>query len=62
MIACKCSSEKPCSRRNCTCSGAQISCSEFCVCHLSHCEKQCTIKESSDDEDERSGDSDSDSD
>ena len=60
MILCKCSSEKR-SRCNCTCSGIQLSCSEFCVYHGSHCENQWTVKESSDVEEERRSDIDSDS-
>ena len=65
LISCKCSSEKPCSRRNCTCSGAQLSCSELCACHASNCENQWTVKENSDEGDEgdnESIDSDNDSD
>ena len=61
MISCKCSSEKPCSRRNCTCSGAQLSCTEFCACHAFQCENQWTVREISDEEDDGSSDSDSES-
>ena len=41
-------------------SGPQLCCSEFCACHASQCENQWTVRESSDEEDDRSSDSDSD--
>ena len=41
-------------------SGRQLSCSEFCACHASECENQWTVRESSDEEDDGSSDSDSD--
>ena len=62
MISCKCSSEKPSPRRNCTCSGAQLPCSEFCACCASNSEKQWSVKENSDEEDNESINSDNDSD
>ena len=37
MIKCNCASESPCSRQNCTCSSAKLSCNKFCKCYESSC-------------------------
>ena len=37
MIRCKCGTDKPCSRKICNCSKAQLSCSKFCKCLGSTC-------------------------
>ena len=31
MIACGCGTEKPCSRKNCSCNIAGLSCTTFCI-------------------------------
>lgn len=55
MISCKCSTDMPCSRKNCSCSVAQLACSEFCACSDKCCHNKWSMMRGdndTDDEDE----------
>ena len=61
MIRCKCGTDKPCSRKICSCSKAKLSCSKFCNCYGNMCYNTWTkLGENSDcgddDDDEKADD------
>jgi hypothetical protein len=61
MISSKCSSENACSRRNCTCYGAQLSCGLLCQCSQNNCSNPWTVEDKDDESDEDTSDTDIDS-
>ena len=46
VIACSCSSDKPCRRKNCSCSSAGLSCTTFCKCEANTdmCQNAFTVR------------------
>ena len=45
MIRCKCEMEKPCSRKSCNCSQAQLSCFMLCLYYGNRCYNMWTIRD-----------------
>jgi hypothetical protein len=60
IVACKCSSAKPCGRNNCSCKAAALSCTAFCQCSgQESCQNphtKCEPEELSDEDDNSEGD------
>ena len=50
MIRCNCATDTPCSRRSCSCTNAQLSCTKFCKCYYRTCFDSCPVQENSDNE------------